>query len=461
MKKGFVGRERELKSLKDFFEKPGFGAALLYGRRRVGKSELAKQAVKDLSVPVVHYECKRVSEATNALSLGETVSEALGLPLLGYAKIEPLLRYLFKAAEERKIVLVLDEYPYLREGVEGLDSILQSLIDEYRGSSNLSLLLLGSSIEVMKSLLEYENPLYGRLSLKMLLEPMDYFDSARFYPSFSYEDRIRLYSVFGGIPYYNGLIEEDRSVRENLISLIAGDGAYLLDEVPYYLSAQLSKMENANEVFLSLAEGKSKYGDILSSSGVSSSPTLSDVLAKLIGMGLVERLSPINDEKNKKKASYRISDPLSSFYYRYDYRYFSQLKTMEPKAFFGRYIEKDFEEQYVPKAFERVCREYLLRKNREGKIVPPLEKIGKYWYDLPKERKNGEFDIVSLDELGYVFYEAKFSKNPLSRLAVEKELEQVSRSGLSCYKTVFFLRAGTESEKTEGVEFLGLSDLFE
>ena len=143
----------------------------------------------------------------------------------------------------------------------------------------------------------------------------------------------------------------------------------------------ISKITNANEVFEALAKGFSRFSDILSQSHVSSSPTLADVLDKLIRMGLVRKEAPINDENNRGKAGYYIADQLSLFYYRYCFRYSSQLSVMDPEVFYERYILEDFETKYVPMAFEEVCRQYLIRMNREGKLAEPFEKIGRYWYE--------------------------------------------------------------------------------
>jgi AAA+ ATPase superfamily predicted ATPase len=149
---------------------------------------------------------------------------------------------------------------------------------------------------------------------------MDYYESALFYDTFSNEDKVRLYSVFGGIPYYNRLIDKNKSVKENIIELIASPGARLENEVSMYLNSEISKITNANEVFEALAKGYSKYKDILDQSNVSSGPTLIDTLDKLIKMDVVKKEAPINDENNKRKAGYFVSDNLSLFYYKYIYR---------------------------------------------------------------------------------------------------------------------------------------------
>ncbi|MBO4651021.1 MAG: ATP-binding protein [Clostridiales bacterium] len=456
----FIGRTQELTKLKNLMASDDMGLALIYGRRRVGKSELVKQALKESNIPAVYYECKQVAEESNVRGICEVISEVLNLPKLGFTTIEDVTKYLFEQATDKKMIFVLDEYPYIRENITGMDSILQSLVDKFKDSSKLTLVLLGSYVDIMKSLLEKSNPLYGRADLVIDLQQMDYYESSLFYPAFSEEDKVRIYSVFGGIPYYNRLVNDRKSIKENLIDLIASPGARLENEVSMHLNSEISKIVNANEVFDALAQGNTKYKDILSKSHVSSGPTLIDVLEKLIKMEVVEKKAPINDEENKKKAGYYIRDNLSLFYYRYIFRYSSQMKIMDPSVFYDKYIDRDFEEQYVPKKFEEICRQYLIRQNKAGRIDPVIEKIGKYFYDDPKNKTNGEFDVVTLDENGYVFYEVKFRKKSISRAMIDEEIEQVKLTGIHCYKYVFIARSGFRAKETDDIKLIELKELF-
>lgn len=456
----FYGRDQQQKKLHRMFGKEGMQTALIYGRRRVGKSELIKQCLRSENVPQLNYECKQTTELNNVESLSALISEQFQLPTLGFGSVEGLLDYLFRRAAQENMILVLDEYPYLREAVTGMDSILQSLIDRYKDTCSLKLVLCGSYVEIMKSLLARENPLYGRIDLTIDLKPMDYYESALFYPNFSLEDKVRLYSVFGGIPYFNRQIDSGLTVRENIQELISAPGARLENEVSMYLKSEISKIANANEVFEALSKGYSKYSDLLSQSHVSSGPTLVDVLEKLIRMEVVEKQAPINDTSNRRKSGYFIVDNLSLFYYRYIFRFLSQRNVLDEDTFFDRYISEDFETQYVPKAFESICKQYLIRQNRAGKIAPAFDKIGKYYYDDPKTRTNGEFDVVTEDPVGYIFYEAKFRKEPLSLAMIHEEMKQVQDTGLNCYRYGFISRSGFQCEPSDRMIFLTLEDLY-
>lgn len=457
----FIGRTKEQEKLLAQLSSPIQNAALLYGRRRVGKSELILHTMRQASdARTIYYECRQTTTENNTKNLSEVIAEAFDMPPLAFSDIEAALRFVFDRATGEKIVLAIDEYPYLRDVVKGMDSILQVLLDEYRDRSHLSLILCGSYVEVMKSLLERDNPLYGRIDLKINLQPMDYYESAQFYPERSCEDKVRLFSVFGGIPYYNRLIDKNASVRENLIHLILEPDARLEDEVPSYLLSEISKIGNAHEIFSALADGHARYRDILSQSHVSSGATLVNVLNRLIGMQLVQRRSPINDPNNKKRTSYVICDGLSKFYYRYVFRYLSQRSVLDPEVYYDRYVNDDFETQFVPRAFEEVCRQYLVRQNRMGNSEPPFDLIGTYSYDDPVTRTNGEFDVVTKDPLGYSFYEAKSRTTPITQRMIEDEIEQVQRTGLTCHRYGFFSRSGFEAQADERTALIGLEELY-
>ena len=461
----YYGRKEELKTLDKLFRSDDLQVALIYGRRRVGKSELIKQAILKSDFPSIYYGCKETTELNNVESLSMLVSDQFGIPGLSFRSMEQCLEFIFRQSSagktgERDFILVLDEYPFLREVVPGMDSILQSLIDKYRNTCGIKLVLCGSYVGVMESLLASENPLYGRVDRTINLKPMDYYESALFYEGFSDEDKVRLYSVFGGIPYYNRLIDSCLSVRQNIIELIASPGSRLENEVVMYIRSEISRMNNANEVFEALSSGCSRFSDILSQSHVSSGPTLVDVLDKLIHMEVVRKSVPLNDEGNRKKAGYHISDPLSMFYYRYCFRFSSQMGVLSPDQFYDRYISEDFETWFVPHFFEEICRQYLVRRNKANRAPVAFDRIGKYWYDDPATHSNGEFDIVTERNGEYVFYEAKFKNRPISKAMIDEEISQVRKTGLECRYYGFFARKGFDLTPESNMIFIDLPQLY-
>ena len=153
-------------------------------------------------------------------------------------------------------------------------------------------------------------------------------------------------------------------------------------------------------------------------------------------------------------------DNLSLFYYKYIFRNSSRMNIMDSDIFYDRYIAEDFETKYVPKVFEDVCRQYLIRRNRKGLMDEIFEKIGKYYYDDPVAKKNGEFDIVTQDDKGYIFYEAKFRKEPVTEQMIENEIVQVKQTGLECYKYGFFSISGFACEERENRSLIELKELY-
>lgn len=209
-----------------------------------------------------------------------------------------------------------------------------------------------------------------------------------------------------------------------------------------HLKSEISKMQNAYEVFEALAKGVVRFKDILSKSQVSSSPALADILEKLIKMDVVVKEAPINDTENRKKAGYYVSDCLTLFYFKYIYRNLSRMAVMDPNAFFDKFIAPDFEEHYVPKAFEMICKQFLIRKNRSGELEDSFEEIVKFWFDDPVNHKNGEFDVVTQNDDSYIFYEAKFKNEKVDKNVIWNEIQQVNNTGMVCSKYGFFSRAG-------------------
>ena len=456
----FIGRAQELKRLKEAFDNDDYEGILVYGRRRIGKTEMLKEAIRTSGVTAVYYECKRVSEATNTLGLAEVIADVFDIPLPMFESFEKALDFIFTKAENEKIILVIDEYPYLKEKLAGCDSILQSVVDKHIHTSNIKFVLCGSYVGTMKELVAESNPLYGRLSLKFNVKPLDYHDSAKFYPNFSDEDKVRLFSVFGGVPYYNQFINGSKSVRQNIIDLIASPSARLLSEIEQTISGEVNKMANANEAFTAIAAGNHTFSDILNKSHVSSSPTLADVLKKLTDMELAKKVIPIN-EKSGKHALYYISDRLSLFYYTYIFRRLSFFNTMPAERFYDEFIGDDFETRFVPKAFELIAKQFLLRKNLAGEIKPVLYDIGKYYYNDPKEKKNGEFDVVTLSKDGYDFYEVKFTSSPVTDHVVKKEKEQLDAAPIKYNRMGFFSKSGFDISEPDGLILYTLKDCCE
>jgi len=455
----FIGRNEEIKILKESYKTDNYEGIVVYGRRRIGKSELIKESYKDLDTLNLYFECVDASEETNAKFLSEKISTTFNIPLPDFKTIRDCLKFIFTKSLETPLILVLDEYPYLRKNNTSIDSIVQTIIDEYKTKSKLKFILCGSYVAVMEEILSSNNPLYGRFSIKINVRQMDYYNSSKFYPNMSNADKVALYSVFGGVPYYNQFIDDTLTVEENIIKFVVSNSARLLNEARDFIALEINKMANVNEVLNAIAQGNTKFSDILNKSRVSSSPTLADILKKLEGMDAISKTSPINDE-TQKKALYEISDRLTLFYYKYIFRKQSYFATMNPLDFFNEFIRDDFFNKYVPKEFEKISAQYLIRENRNRKIDPPLYKVGKYYYDDPISKTNGEFDVVTLDRFGYNFYEAKFTNNKINDSIVNEEKYQLSKISIKFNRLGFISKSGFDLKDSKDLILIDLDEMY-
>ena len=457
----FIARNKEVNKLLNVLKSPEYELILVYGRRHIGKTELIRHSCMLSGRKTIYYMCRQVTEDTLTKELTAVISEYCDLEGQMFMSFEDALRFLYRRSQKEELTLVLDEYPNARNQIRGLDTMLQALSDQYKTSTSLKVILSGSYIDIMKSLKGKNEPLFGRITLNIDLKQMDYYDSAKFYPDFSNEEKVQLFSVFGGIPLYNSLIRSDLSVQENIIRLIASPDARLSDEIDAFLRAEISKLSNANSVFDAMASGEINYSEIQNKAGIESTGTMNDLMNKLIGMEIVRKEFPINKENDRSKSHYYIDDNLSHFYYRYLANHISQMQIMDASVFYAKYIAHDFSEHYVPHSFEKICRQFLIRENMTGKIEPVIEKIGKYYYNDVKNRKNGEFDIVTLDEKGYIFYEAKYKNRSVTDGLVQKEIEQVRATDLQSYRFGFFSKSGFADNVNPDIIRYTLDDLYQ
>lgn len=237
----FIGRENEVAAIENMLSKPTYQGCLIYGRRRMGKTELIKHCFKNKKVPIILYQCKESNEKDNVNQLTKLIKEVIDIDYLSFDFFMDAINFIFEYAKDHEIYFALDEYPYIRNFIDGCDSKLQKIIDDHVMTSNIKFFILGSSISVMEEIQSHDNPLYMRFTSYILLKQMDYYDSSLFYPTFSLEDKVKLYAVFGGVPYYNAQIDELLSVKENIIRLISGQFSSFKDYLTIHLKVNLEK----------------------------------------------------------------------------------------------------------------------------------------------------------------------------------------------------------------------------
>ena len=359
----FLGRTKELGLLREFYRAKDAPLAVVYGRHRVGKTALVVASLEGSDIPFVYLKCRHTSVPRHAADLMDFAKETFGLPELevndqatvDYApgSLEGALWAIFDGMDKRPGVIVLDDYPVLRDGVPACDELIQRLLAAHP-ETGLKVVLCGDERVVMTGVLTDNSPLHGFVALGLAVEPMDYWEVALFYLTFSDDDKVRLYSVFGGMPFYNAKIDHRLTVKENIIKLVLARDALLRDEVMFLLRLAMPKTVNAERVFEAMAMGATRFSDLYDSSVFSSSPALADSLKRLVGKGFLKKSIPVKAANNKKTVRYQFADNLLHFYYRYVEKNRSRLSVWPAEDVWDRFIKGDFESEYVPKCFEAI-----------------------------------------------------------------------------------------------------------
>ncbi len=422
----FIGRHNELARLEEFFSSPRKKAALVYGKRRVGKSTLVQKAAEKFDGIVIDYLSIIAPFKINLESLSELVLSSFGESgEYSFSSIDAIIKYLNN--KDKKILLVIDEYQYFKKGTSefNLDSVFQRAIDSGLGD-NIKLIISGSFISMMLELLDGDNPLYDRFSLIMHLEDMDYYDAFKFFPNLALREKVEFFSIFGGSPNVLEVIYEKKSLKENMISLLLEKNAYLKSYIENDLLLEFNNLYNLKGVLSVLGNGKKRFTEIADKLGNLNPSLLLKTLDTLQEVGVIRAVYPINKEGNKKFKFYEISNNLVRFYYAYIYRQQSRLQFAGPDVFYSQVIEARIDE-FISHRFENIVKEYFSRAVRTGNEDPEIEAVGSYWYDDRSSGRNGEFDCALKKGDSYTIYEVKFLKDKMSLSLAKSEAEKIKR----------------------------------
>jgi AAA+ ATPase superfamily predicted ATPase len=335
----FIGRKNELKEIIDGVKTDRFESFLVYGRRRVGKTELINEGIKNTKSILISYECIKSSIKDNLVLFTNKLKSIFNENYIHFDSFSDLFTYVFEKSLSQNIVLFIDEFSFLLEEDFSIESTLAVIIDSYKFKTKMKLFISGSYVSLMEKMIEYGSHSYGRYTHIMLIRPFDYYDSSLFYKNYSNEDKIILYSIFGGIPYFNSLIDTNKSAIENILNLVVKRDSTLEHEINEMVLAETNKITNMNVLISLIARGVNKYKDIydnLSSMGISKPDYL---LKKLIEMDIIKKVFPINEENNKKKIFYQFKDNLLNFYYRFIFYTPYQEFRINPNFFYENFIK--------------------------------------------------------------------------------------------------------------------------
>lgn len=451
----FIARTQELNQLQKAFASESRTAVLIYGKRRVGKSCLIQEAEKSFDGSVISFLCVRSTFEGNLQMLSDTICETLGFPKVSFHSLEDIFQFLEQTG--RRILLVLDEYQYLKETLRNaeVDSHLQGILDHQ--SPRVKLVLCGSYVTIMRELLSEENPLFGRFTDVIHLREMDYCDSSLFYPDLAVQDKASFYAVFGGSPYVNSVLNPKEPLAQNLIKLLLpGTGILRI----YIENVCLREIQKAYDVRILgiLGNGKKKYSELQTTLGTPATGILARQLENLLSMETIRKTSPMNRKQDARKQFYEISDNLMRFYFAYLFGKEGIISRIGEKQFYLQYIAPSIGE-FIARRFDEIARQYFERKARAGGL-PGIEDIGTYWYDDARARINGEFDCVLKFKESWSFYECKFWDKPLSKSVCDQEAAQVHRIPGLASAGVGFVSVRGYDFKSEEYDLIDGEDLY-
>lgn len=276
--------------------------------------------------------------------------------LLGDFTFLDVLRLIFKLSSKEPVLLILDEYCYLKDR-DGIDSCLQSLMDHSQ-DAEMKIVLSGSIVDVMDHLLDADHPLHGRFLYKICLQAFDYYESSKFYPEVSLEDKIRYYSVLGGVPYYLSMIDSKKTFEENIQYLFLSTYAPIVSEIQTTLQEEFSKIDNAAFLISLILRGKHSYIDIKQAFKAQvQNADLNYLLKQFCEMKLISKRYAINDEK-RKSAYYEIEDNLFAFFYQVINQKFGLIHMMTSELFYRNFIQEKLNQEFVPIDLKKYVRSF-------------------------------------------------------------------------------------------------------
>lgn len=425
----FIGREAELKFLQDKFDNENGQLVVLYGRRRVGKTETLREFCKGKQH--VFYSC---TQSTDKVQLSKFSKHILkeDIPAKQYisefADWESVFRSVldFPFGDKKKL-LIIDEFPYMCKGNKSIPSVLQNLWDAELKDKNVMIVLCGSAMSfIEKELLAEKNPLYGRATGIYKMTEMGFYDAVKFFPNYSDKDKVLAYSILGGIPHYLRQFSPKLSLAENIKRNILTKGSVLYSEVDFLLHQELRETPIYNSIIEAVALGNTKLNDISQKSLVEDTAKTSVYLKNLIELGIVEREFSV-DSKSKEKANsnrgtYRLTDNFFRFWYAFGFTNFSQLEDGDVDGVYD-YVIAPVLHEFASFTFEDVCKEFVREMQKKNELPFRYSKMGRWTgkttvrdKDAPKGVRvaETEIDILGIGKGGkeYLVGECKFKNAP-------------------------------------------------
>lgn len=425
----FIGREAELKFLNDKYEDNGGQLIVLYGRRRVGKTETLREFCK--GKPHVFFSCTQTTDRAQLQRFSKQLLKE-NIPARNYVTEFADWEKAFRAVldlpygDEKKLIII-DEFPYMCKSNKSIPSILQNLWDAELRDANVMIVLCGSAMSfIEKELLAEKNPLYGRATGIYKMKEMGFYDAVKFFPDYSERDKVIAYSVLGGIPHYLRQWNPKLTVAENIKRNILTKGCILYSEVDFLLHQELRETPIYNSIIEAVALGNTTLNNISQKSLVEDTSKTSVYLKNLIELGIVEREfsvdAKVKEQANGNRGTYRLTDNFFRFWYAFGFANFSQLEDGDVEGVY-EYIVEPALHQFASFAFEDVCREFVREMQKRNELPFRYTKMGRWTgkttvrdtkADCGYRIAETEIDLLCIDRTGdeYLVGECKFKKEP-------------------------------------------------
>lgn len=405
----FIGRKKELAFLEEKYTSSWAELVVLYGRRRIGKTELLKQFCKNKSH--VFYSCKECMDMEQLKNFSQKLLQT-GMDAARYISSFSDWEQAFKSIldipirDGEKRLVIIDEFPYMCRGNSSISSILQNFWDNMLKNSSVMLVLCGSSMSfIEKEVLSEKNPLYGRATGIYKMSEMSFYEAMQFFPNYSAQDKIAAYAILGGIPHYLKQFEPTLTLADNIQKHILTKGSILYSEIEFLLHQELRETAVYNSIIEAVSLGNTKLSDIYNKTQIEKTK-ISVYLSNLIELGIVKRefsiAENIKETANTQRGLYQITDNYFKFWYNYVYPNYSELEASDVAGVY-QYAVSPSLHQFVSYGFEDICIQYMRMQNALNRLPFHYSRIGRWW-DKVSVTENGkrvsrveEIDIMAYD----------------------------------------------------------------
>ncbi len=410
----FLDRHRERFLLHERYEKDGAELIVLYGRRRVGKSDLLDKFIssKNGIRLLAREESKMLQLRRFSAELGEFFQDNF-LKKNGFSDWDSFFEYILQHSGSR-IIIAIDEFPYLVKEDSSLPSILQAYWDNHLKDTQVFLILSGSSISMMEaSTMSHASPLFGRRTGQILLQPLRFIHVLEYLGDM--RKTVEFYSVFGGTPAYIMAANPETDIMTNIGEKILREDSFLFRDVEFVIRSELTEPRYYLSILYSIAQGNHRIGLICNDTGLSKS-VVSKYLSVLIDLNLVYRRIPVTEGQKSRKGLYFLSDNLFNFWFSFVNPYLESLERGNTQLIVDQYVRPRFN-AYVGRHFEGMVMDLFELFNGQGVLPFVYSRIGSWWH------RGDEIDIVCLREHPYeiLFCECKW-QDDVDGIRVYEEL---------------------------------------